>query len=73
MATKRSSKASTAQRLKAVLAKEPGQTIKDLAKQLEVNRQFMAGYLAALEERGELTCKRAGPARIYFNRREEET
>lgn len=66
MATKRSSKDSTAQRLKAVLAKEPGQTIKDLAKRLEVNRQFMAGYLAAMEERGEIVSRRVGPARIYF-------
>lgn len=72
MATKRSSRATTTQRLKAALAKEPGQTIKDLAGRLDVNRQFMAGYLAALEERGEVVCKRVGPARIYFTRHEEE-
>lgn len=73
MASKRASKASTARRLKAVLAKEPGQTIKALAARLEVNRQFMAGYLAALEEQGELLSRRVGPARIYFARDDEET
>ena len=72
MTTKRASKASPAHRLKAVLAKEPGQTIKELAARLEVNRQYMAGYLAALEERGEVLSRRAGPARIYFPREDEK-
>lgn len=72
MATKRTSRATTTQKLKATLAKEPGQTIKDLADRLDVNRQFMAGYLAALEERGEVVSKKVGPARIYFTRHEEE-
>ncbi len=72
MATKRSTKASIADRLKPLLAKEPGQTVKDLAKRLEVNRQFMSGYLAALEDRGEVVCRRAGPARIYFTPHEAE-
>lgn len=27
----------------------------------------MAGFVAALEERGEISCREVGPARIYFN------
>lgn len=66
MVAHRSSKPVTTVGLKAALSKEPGLTVKDLAGRLEINRQFMAGFLAALEERGEVTCRRVGPARIYF-------
>lgn len=66
MANRRSSSHVTAARLKAALAKAPGLTTKDLAERMDVNRQFMAGFLAALEERGEIVCRRAGPARIHF-------
>lgn len=52
----------------SVLAKEPGMTVKGLAAALEVNRQFMAGFLLALEERGEIFHRQVGPARIYFLR-----
>ena len=67
MTTKRMSKAAITRQLKASLAKEPGLTVKDLAYGVDVNRQFMAGFLAALEERGEVSCRKVGPARIYFN------
>ena len=53
--------------LKAALAKEPGLIVKALAGSLHVKRQFMAGFLAALEERGEVSFRKVGPARIYFN------
>ncbi|MBI2172527.1 MAG: hypothetical protein HYU30_11045 [Chloroflexi bacterium] len=53
--------------MKAALANEPGLTIMELAGRVDVNRQFMAGFLAALEERGEVSCRKVGPARIYFN------
>ena len=66
MLTKRS-KSGLTRGLKAALAKEPALTVKDLADRLDVNRQFMAGFLAALEERGEISCRKVGPARIYFN------
>ena len=49
-----------------LLDDNPGQTIKDLAKQLKVNRSFLAGYLKALEEQGLVRSKRIGPARVYF-------
>ena len=67
MLAKRSSKPVAIGDLKDLLAKDPGLTVKDLAGRLEVNRQFMAGFLAALEERGEVTYRKVGPARIYFN------
>ena len=67
MMTNRSSKPVTTQKIKAALENEPGLSVKDLATRLAVNRQFMAGFLAALEERGELSCRKVGPARIYFN------
>lgn len=71
MTTQRSLKSITARKVKAAVAKEPGLTIKDLADRLDVNRQFMAGFLAALEERREISCRKVGPARIYFNVSEE--
>ena len=67
MLANRSSKPVTTADLKAALAKNPGLTAKDLAGRLEVNRLFMAGFLAALEERGEVTFRKVGPASIYFN------
>lgn len=50
--TNRSSNPVTTQETTAVLVREPDLTVKDLANRLDVNRQFMAGFLAALEERG---------------------
>lgn len=66
MDNKEFSRRVTTARLKAALVKAPGLTTKDLAAKMEVNREFMAGYLAALAERGEIICRRAGPARIHF-------
>jgi len=56
----------TRRKVIAAVEKEPGLTIKDLAERLDINRQFMAGFLAALEEQGEISCRKVGPARIYF-------
>jgi len=44
-----------------LLDDNPGQTIKDLAKQLKINRSFLAGYLKALEDQGLVRSKRIGP------------
>jgi predicted transcriptional regulator len=44
----------------------PGQTVKELANRLEVNRTFLSGYLRALEEQGFVKSKEVGPARVYF-------
>jgi len=52
-----------------LLERDPGQTIKELAKQLKVNRSFLAGYLKGLEEEGHVKSKRIGPAKVYFNRK----
>lgn len=50
-----------------LLEKDPGQTVKDLAEQLKVNRTFLAGYLKALESQGRIKLKEIGPAKVYFN------
>ena len=60
---------SLAVRVFRLLDSNPGQTIKDLAKQLKVNRSFLAGYLRALEDQGLVRSKRIGPAKVYFNKR----
>ena len=52
----------------SALSSVPGMSVKELANTLELNRQFMAGFLAALEERGEVFHRQVGPARIYFVR-----
>lgn len=66
MKSKQPSKPPIIEKLKTALKKSPGLTTKDLAERMDVNRQFMAGFLAALEERGDVVCRKAGPARIYF-------
>jgi predicted transcriptional regulator len=54
------------------LENDPGQTVKDLAKKLGVNRTFLAGYLEALENQGYVKSKRIGPAKVYFINRLSE-
>ncbi|MEM3507348.1 MAG: winged helix-turn-helix domain-containing protein [Candidatus Bathyarchaeia archaeon] len=49
-----------------LLEKDPGQTVKQLAEQLDVNRTFLAGYLKALENQGYVKSKKIGPAKVYF-------
>jgi predicted transcriptional regulator len=54
-------------RIIKLLENDPGQTIKDLAKKLGVNRTFLAGYLEALENQDYIKSKRIGPAKVYFS------
>ena len=54
-------------KVRAALLKEPGLSVNELVERLQVNRQFMLGYLAALEDRGELASRTVGPTRIYLN------
>ena len=49
-----------------LLEEDPGQPVKDLARELGVNRTFMTGYLKALENQGYVRSKKTGPARVYF-------
>ena len=49
-----------------LLREDPGRMVKDLAKQLKVNRTFLAGYLEALEDQGRVRSKKIGPAKVYF-------
>ena len=53
--------------VKGILSETPGLTIKEIAKASKVSRQFMAGFLKALEEKGDVYSRKVGPARIYFN------
>jgi predicted transcriptional regulator len=55
-----------------LLESDPGQTVKDLARRLGVNRTFLAGYLKALESQGYVKSKRIGPAKVYFKRAGEK-
>jgi len=59
-------------KLTELLEKDPGQTIKQLAEKLEVNRTFLAGYLKALENQGYVKSKKIGPAKVYFNKGKTE-
>jgi len=52
--------------MKEILNREPGLSVKELAERLKTNRQYMAGILKVLEERGEVTYRQVGPARIYY-------
>jgi predicted transcriptional regulator len=53
-------------KVKEILSKEPGLSVKELAERLITNRQFMAGVLKVLEERGDVSHRQVGPARIYY-------
>jgi len=53
-------------RILKLLEKDPGQPGQELAKELKINRTFLAGYLKALENQGYVRSKRIGPAKVYF-------
>jgi len=55
------------ERIIRLLEKDPGQSVKELAGKLGVNRVFLSGYLQALENQGYVKSKRIGPAKVYFN------
>lgn len=50
-----------------LLKRQPGQSVKEIAKQMDVNRIFLSGYLSALEEHGYVKSRKIGPAKVYFN------
>jgi len=60
------------QKVKRILSENPGLSIKEIAKAVDVNRQFMAGFLTAMEENGEICSRKVGPAKIYFNNKEKK-
>ena len=66
MLTKDPKKLNLTGQTKTSLISQPGLSVRDLASRLDVNRQFMAGFLSALEECGEVYHRQVGPARIYF-------
>lgn len=66
MNTKKTPDSDLSDRVKSALKEQQGLSIKDLSEKLKVNRQFMAGVLAVLEESGDVSSRKVGPARIYF-------
>jgi len=56
-----------ADKIVGLLKEDPGQSVKEMANQLEVNRTFLSGYLKALEDQGYIKSKKIGPAKVYFN------
>ena len=46
-----------------LLEEDSGQSVKELAEKLGINRIFLAGYLKALEDQGYVKVKRIGPAK----------
>ena len=53
-------------RILRLLEKDLGQPAQELAKELRINRTFLAGYLKALENQGYVKSKRIGPVKVYF-------
>jgi len=53
-------------RITKLLEEDSGQSVKELAEKLGINRIFLAGYLKALEDQGYVKVKRIGPAKVYF-------
>jgi len=58
---------SLADKIVELLEQDPGQSVKEMADQLDVNRTFLSGYLRALEDQGYIKLKKIGPAKVYFN------
>ena len=63
---------SLADKIVGLLEEDPGQSVKEIANQLDVNRTFLSGYLKALEDQGYIKSKRIGPAKVYFKKRMDE-
>jgi predicted transcriptional regulator len=59
-------------KIRALLEEVPGQSVKELASKLKVNRTFLAGYLQAMEDKGYVNSRKVGPARMYYNRQKKE-
>jgi predicted transcriptional regulator len=53
-------------RILKLLEKDPGQPVQELAKELKINRTFLAGYLKALENQGYVKSKRIGTSQSLF-------
>jgi predicted transcriptional regulator len=50
-----------------LLKEQQGQSVKEIAKQMDVNRTFLSGYLSALEDQGYVRSRKIGPAKVYFS------
>ena len=59
--------ASLVDKIIGLLKEDPGQSVKEMANHLGVNRTFLSGYLKALEDQGHIRSKKIGPAKVFFN------
>ena len=59
-------KTDISKQVKETLSRELGLTLKDLADRLKTNRRFMAGFLSALEDNGEIRRRQVGAVGTYF-------
>jgi hypothetical protein len=50
-----------------LLENDPGQSLKDLTRKIDLNRAFLIGYLEALENQGRVKSKRTRLAEVYFS------
>jgi predicted transcriptional regulator len=56
-------------RIIGLLKRRAGRYVKEVARQMDVNRTFLSGYLSALEEHGCVKSGKIGPVKVYFKRR----
>ena len=57
----------TYHKIRTLLEEIPGQSVKELATQLEISRSTLSGYLQALEDLKYVSSRKVGPARVYYN------
>lgn len=55
------------QKIRRMLDETPGQSIIGLSARLKVNRTYLAGYLHALEDHKEVSSRKIGTAKVYYN------
>jgi len=55
-------------RMLRLLEKNSGQPVQELARELKINKTFLAGYLKTLENQGYVKSKKIGPAEVYFSK-----
>jgi len=55
-------------RMLRLLEKNSGQPALELARELKINKTFLAGYLKTLENQGYVKSKKIGPAKVYFSK-----
>jgi predicted transcriptional regulator len=58
-----------AAKIRSLLSKTPGMSIKEISEAIGKPRHFTVGFLAAMEEHGEVYWRKVGTAKIYYLRK----